>query len=128
MVSGYLDAGDLVGARYVLEAMPFRGIETWNLMISGFCKAGEIEIAEELFNRTTIMDGYIKSGNIDRARSLFDQMPKKNMISWSIMIGGYAKNGQPRNALELYKSFKEQGIKPDETFKMGLLAVRNSRY
>ena len=51
------------------------------------------------------MDGYIKSGNVDRAKSLFDQKPKKNLISWSIMIGGYAKNGEPCNALELYKSF-----------------------
>ncbi|KAK2647155.1 hypothetical protein Ddye_022350 [Dipteronia dyeriana] len=58
---GFMDAGDFVGARYVFEATPFRGIETWNLMISGFCKAGEIEIAEELFNR----------------------MPDRNVVSWT---------------------------------------------
>ncbi|KAL5785688.1 hypothetical protein ACOSQ2_008080 [Xanthoceras sorbifolium] len=132
MVSGYLDAGDLVGARYVFEAMPIRGVETWNLMISGFCKAGEMEVAEEFFNRmpdrnvvswSTMIDGYLKSGNVDHARCLFDQMPKKNLVTWSIMIGGYAKNGQPRNALELYKWFKEQEIKPDETFILGIISA-----
>ncbi|KAH7573880.1 hypothetical protein JRO89_XS03G0219900 [Xanthoceras sorbifolium] len=134
MVSGYVnnDAGDLVGARYVFEAMPIRGVETWNLMISGFCKAGEMEVAEEFFNRmpdrnvvswSTMIDGYLKSGNVDHARCLFDQMPKKNLVTWSIMIGGYAKNGQPRNALELYKWFKEQEIKPDETFILGIISA-----
>ncbi|KAK1591863.1 hypothetical protein Q3G72_014832 [Acer saccharum] len=39
------------------------------------------------------------------------------------MIGGYAINGQPRNVLELYKSFKEQGIKPDETFILGIISA-----
>ncbi|XP_031272439.1 pentatricopeptide repeat-containing protein At4g02750-like [Pistacia vera] len=132
MVSGYVNAGDPVSARFIFEAMPIRGIETWNLMILGFCKAGEIELAKDYFNRmperndvswTIMVDGYIKSGNIDHARCFFDQMPAKNLVSWSTMISGYAKNGQPRNALELYNCLKGQGIKPDETFILGIISA-----
>lgn len=101
-------------------------------MISGFCKAGEIEDAREYFNKmpdrnvasgTIMIDGYVKAGDVDRARCLFDKMPEKNLVTWSVMIGGYARNRQPRNALELYNQFKEHGIKPDETFILGIITA-----
>ncbi|KAF8400104.1 hypothetical protein HHK36_015979 [Tetracentron sinense] len=56
-------------------------------------------------------------------RCLFDQMTEKNPISWSTMTTGYAKNGQPRHALELFKQFKEQGIKLDETLVLAIISA-----
>ncbi|KAE8686736.1 AUX/IAA transcriptional regulator family protein [Hibiscus syriacus] len=132
MVSGYMDVGDVDSARSVFEAMPARDAGTWNSMISGFCKAGKREVAKEFFDKmpcknvaswTIIIDGYVKAGDVSNGRCLFDLMPEKNLVSWSTMIGGYARNGCPCDALELYKQFKKQGIKPDETFVLGIISA-----
>ncbi|EEF45188.1 pentatricopeptide repeat-containing protein, putative [Ricinus communis] len=132
MVSAYMSVGNLVAARNLFELMPIHDVGTWNLMISGCCKAGEMDAAKEFFDRmqernvaswVMIIDGYIKVGDVDAARSVFDQMPEKNLVAWSTMIGGYAKTGHPYSSLKLYKTFKEQGIKPDETFALGIISA-----
>ncbi|KAJ0035016.1 hypothetical protein Pint_24690 [Pistacia integerrima] len=130
----FIRCGKVDFARRLFDEMEEKDVVSWNTMVSGygFCKAGEIELAKDYFNRmpernaaswTIMVDGYIKSGNIDHARCIFDQMPEKNLVSWSTMISGYAKNGQPRNALELYNCLKGQGIKPDETFILGIISA-----
>ncbi|XP_057958451.1 pentatricopeptide repeat-containing protein At4g02750-like [Malania oleifera] len=132
MLSGYMDTGDLISACCVFEAMPIHDIVTWNIMISGFCKAGELGSARDIFNKmlkrnvvswTMMIDGYIKAGDINEAKCLFDQMPERNLVSWSTMIGGFAKNRQPHCALEMFGRFKEEGIKPDETFILEIISA-----
>ncbi|KAL4308187.1 hypothetical protein GQ457_01G022230 [Hibiscus cannabinus] len=132
MVSGYMDVGDVDSARSVFEAMPARDARAWNSMISGFCKVRKMDAAKEFFDKmpcktvaswSMMIDGYVKAGDVSSGRCLFDQMPEKNLVSWSTMIGGYARNGQPCDALELYKQFKKQGIKPDETFVLGIISA-----
>ncbi|XP_022760222.1 pentatricopeptide repeat-containing protein At4g02750-like [Durio zibethinus] len=132
MVSGYIDVGDLDSALSVFDAMPVRDAGTWNLMIAGYCKAGEMEIARDFFDKmqgknvaswTIMIDGYVRAGDVSSGRCLFDQMPEKNLVSWSTMIGGYARNGRPCDSLELYEQFKKQGIKPDETFVLGVISA-----
>lgn len=132
MVSGYVDVGELDAAHLLFETTPVRDVGMWNLMISGFCKVGDMEKSKEYFEKmphknvsswTIMVDGYAKSGNMNEARHLFDQMPEKNLVSWSAIIGGYAKNGQPHAALKLFECFKETGIKPDETFILGIISA-----
>ncbi|KAK6254845.1 hypothetical protein SCA6_016150 [Theobroma cacao] len=132
MVSGYMDVGDLGSAQSIFEAMPVRDAGTWNLMIAGYCKVGEMEVAKDFFDKmprkniaswTIMIDGYVKAGDVSTGRCLFDQMPEKNLVSWSTMIGGYARNGQPCDALELYKQFKKQGVKPDEAFVLAIISA-----
>ncbi|KAA8527696.1 hypothetical protein F0562_035435 [Nyssa sinensis] len=106
MVSGYMDAGDLDTASFLFEAMPNRDVRTWNLMISGFCKAGELESAKDYFKK----------------------MANRNVASWAIMIDGYIKAGDINSASlvvlwKLFECFKEQGIRPDETFILGIISA-----
>ncbi|XP_074556798.1 pentatricopeptide repeat-containing protein At2g13600-like isoform X2 [Curcuma longa] len=42
---------------------------------------------------TALIDMYSKSGNLKYARIIFDQMGKKNKVSWTSMINGYAVHG-----------------------------------
>ncbi|KAK1591504.1 hypothetical protein Q3G72_008772 [Acer saccharum] len=79
----------------------------------------------DLIVQNSVLDLFMRCGETDFARWAFDEMDEKDVVSWNTMVSGYgyAKNGQPRNALELYKSFKEQGIKPDETFILGIISA-----
>ncbi|KAK4775682.1 hypothetical protein SAY87_023643 [Trapa incisa] len=132
MIAGYMDTGNLVEAHRLFDSMPSRDVRTWNLMLLGFVKSGDIEYAEEFFTKmpeknvaswAIMIDGHMKSSNLGLARQLFDQMPSRNLVSWSIMIGGYVRNGEPHMALEMYECFKKQGIKPDDTFILGIISA-----
>ncbi|XP_031742497.1 pentatricopeptide repeat-containing protein At3g46790, chloroplastic, partial [Cucumis sativus] len=52
---------------------------------------------------TTLMDMYARFGCVSYASAVFDEMPVKNVVSWSAMIACYAKNGKPYEALELFR-------------------------
>ncbi|KAK1593011.1 hypothetical protein Q3G72_034423 [Acer saccharum] len=79
----------------------------------------------DLIVQNSVLDLFMRCGETDFVRWAFDEMDEKDVVSWNTMVSGYgyAKNGHPRNALELYKSFKEQGIKPDETFILGIISA-----
>ncbi|KAL0533633.1 hypothetical protein IC582_027674 [Cucumis melo] len=52
---------------------------------------------------TTLVDMYARFGCVSYASAVFDEMPVKNVVSWSAMIACYAKNGKPYEALELFR-------------------------
>nr|XP_043613782.1 pentatricopeptide repeat-containing protein At5g66520-like [Erigeron canadensis]XP_043613783.1 pentatricopeptide repeat-containing protein At5g66520-like [Erigeron canadensis] len=79
-------------ASNLFDEMPERSIVTWNTMITGFSR----------------------SGNVDKARTLFDEMPLKNVGSWSAMIAAYVNSGDRRKGLGLFgKMVVDEKIKPD---------------
>nr|CAD1834238.1 unnamed protein product [Ananas comosus var. bracteatus] len=42
-----------------------------------------------------MLSGYAKSGELGVARELFDEMPERNLVSWSALIAGYVQSGRP---------------------------------
>ncbi|KAD4584641.1 hypothetical protein E3N88_22242 [Mikania micrantha] len=57
----------------------------------------------DVFVGSSVVDMYSKCGKIEDARKLFDEMPMKNVVSWSGMIYGYAQLGENEEALWLFK-------------------------
>ncbi|OVA20561.1 Pentatricopeptide repeat [Macleaya cordata] len=57
------------------------------------------------------------------ARVLFDSMPERNLVSWTAMITGYAQNGRPNEALELFRGMEKARIKPDAVTMTGVISA-----
>lgn len=57
----------------------------------------------DLFVSSALIDMYSKCGQLADARKLFDQIPQKNVVSWTSMIIGYVQNDLPREAILLFK-------------------------
>nr|AKH05211.1 chlororespiratory reduction 2 [Hypseocharis bilobata] len=55
---------------------------------------------------TTLVDMYARFGCVSCASFVFDEMPVRNVVSWSAMIACYAKNGKPFEALELFREME----------------------
>ncbi|KAI3498686.1 hypothetical protein L1887_34463 [Cichorium endivia] len=55
---------------------------------------------------SALIDMYAKCARIEDARTVFDGMNVKNVFSWTSMIDGYGKNGDPKEALELFEQMK----------------------
>lgn len=57
----------------------------------------------DVFVGSSMVDMYAKCGEIRDARKVFDQMPERNVVSWSGMIYGYTQLGEDEEALRLFK-------------------------
>ncbi|GAV57288.1 PPR domain-containing protein/MatE domain-containing protein [Cephalotus follicularis] len=57
----------------------------------------------DVFVASSLVDMYAKCGEIAIARKVFDEMPHRNVVSWSGMISGYAQLGEDEEALKLFK-------------------------
>ncbi|GAB4848635.1 Pentatricopeptide repeat-containing protein At3g26782, mitochondrial [Ancistrocladus abbreviatus] len=59
----------------------------------------------DLFVSSALIYMYSKCGELRDARLLFDEIPQRNVVSWTSMIAGYVQNDDPREALLLFKEF-----------------------
>ncbi|KAA8521554.1 hypothetical protein F0562_012227 [Nyssa sinensis] len=62
-------------------------------------------------------------GGIEFARMLFDEMPKLDSVSWSAMIGGYARLGMSTDAVGLFRKMQISGVRPDEITMVSVLSA-----
>lgn len=88
-------------ARLFFDNMPIRDAISWNSMIAG----------------------YVKVGDVMAARELFDMMPGKNVISWSILLDGYVSHGNPLEALKLFKQMLLEHVKVDKVAVVAALSA-----
>ncbi|KAI3848862.1 hypothetical protein MKX03_034248 [Papaver bracteatum] len=66
---------------------------------------------------------YSKCGNIQSARKVFDAMRHPDLVSWSSLIGGFAQNGRPEEALRYFELLLKSGTKPDHITFVGVLSA-----
>ncbi|KAA8515157.1 hypothetical protein F0562_018336 [Nyssa sinensis] len=73
---------------------------------------------------SALIDMYSKCGRIEDARRIFDHMAERNVFSWTSMIDGYGKNGNPNEALELFSTMqREHCIQPNYVTFLGALSA-----
>ncbi|KAJ7976297.1 Pentatricopeptide repeat-containing protein [Quillaja saponaria] len=79
----------------------------------------------DVFVSSALIDMYSKCGELKDARILFDEIPIRNVVSWTTMIVGYVQNGNAHQALCLFKQFliEESGNKVDEQVFIDSIAV-----
>lgn len=96
----YANSGFLSEARKLFdESSESDDVVSWNSMIMGLSKSGEL----------------------GEAIRLFDKMPLRNPVSWNTMISGYVRNGRFLEGLELFGKMQEEGIEPSEYTMVSLL-------
>ncbi|XWS64817.1 hypothetical protein CRYUN_Cryun05aG0036600 [Craigia yunnanensis] len=100
LVNMYVESGGLAECKKVFDEMPEKNHVTWNVMITGLAKQGEIEFA----------------------RFLFERMPDRNIVSWSGMIDGYTRMNRYREALCLFRRMvADDRVEPCEITVLAIL-------
>eukprot|EP01018_Ginkgo_biloba_P007740 Gb_39702 [translate_table: standard] len=80
----------------------------------------------DVFVESVLVDMYAKCGSMEKASVVFDKMRKRDTVSWTTMIAGYAQNGRGVEALKLFHQMQLAGLKPDsKTFSSVLPACSN---
>ncbi|CAL1408935.1 unnamed protein product [Linum trigynum] len=74
-----------------------------------------------VYVNNNLITAYAKLGGLDHARQTFDEMPQRNVVSWTAMIDGYVNAGLDDEALGLLIECIENGTRANgKTFVCGL--------
>ncbi|CAA0829879.1 Pentatricopeptide repeat-containing protein [Striga hermonthica] len=80
-------------------------------------------LGSDLFVRTSLLNFYTKCDEIGPARKVFDEMADRSVVTWSAMIGGYARAGCVNEALELFREMQRGGVEPDEVTMVSVISA-----
>ncbi|KAG9441960.1 hypothetical protein H6P81_017814 [Aristolochia fimbriata] len=67
-----------------------------------------------LFLRNHLLNAYCKCGQLGAGLQLLDEMPERNVVSWSAMIAGFVQSGYPAEAVSLFQQLQRDGVRPNE--------------
>ncbi|KAH9748973.1 pentatricopeptide repeat-containing protein [Citrus sinensis] len=137
MISGFMSQGFVEDAEEIFRKTVEKDIVVYNAMIEGYSisietarKALEVHCQliknvffEDVKLGSALVDMYAKCGKIDDARRVFDHMQQKNVFTWTSMIDGYGKNGNPNQALELFCMMQECCVQPNYVTFLGALSA-----
>ncbi|KAK6123632.1 hypothetical protein DH2020_042631 [Rehmannia glutinosa] len=85
-------------------------------------KTSKVE-SDSLFIHNHLVNAYVKLGDIGNGLRLFDEMPEKNVVSWTVLIAGFVQKGFPTEAVSLFSDMHTSNIRPNEfTFVSALHA------
>ncbi|XP_066400562.1 pentatricopeptide repeat-containing protein At2g41080-like [Miscanthus floridulus] len=66
--------------------------------------------AADRFTANHLLLAYADLGDFLAARGVFDRIPKPNVMSWNILIGGYVKNGDLETARKLFDEMPARNV------------------
>ncbi|KAJ7538802.1 hypothetical protein O6H91_11G063600 [Diphasiastrum complanatum] len=143
MIAGYAQKGLGKEALALYEQMKQEGMQpnnvTFILLLKACASLGALEQGKQLHSEiikrgfqsdvvvgSTLVDMYAKCGCIEDARELFNNMSERDVVSWNVMLAGYAPNELGKEALALYEQMKQEGMQPNNvTFVLLLKACAN---
>lgn len=64
----------------------------------------------DTFIGTALVDTYAKCGEMEDSRVVFDGMMKRNTVTWTTVIAGYARNGVGTEAINLFRVMQRRKI------------------
>lgn len=138
MISGYAESDRPTEALKLFNEMQISGIRpdqiTMLSVISACAHLGALDQAkwihifvdkngfsDVLSINNALIDMYAKCGSLENAHRLFNDIPQRNVISWTSMITGLAMHGDGKSALRLFNQMKTERVEPNEVTFVGVL-------
>eukprot|EP01018_Ginkgo_biloba_P004839 Gb_17077 [translate_table: standard] len=131
MIRGYATNGNCEEALQIYCQMQLASIEPNNLTFPFVLKAcaglsalreGKVihyhilrtGFESDVYVTTALVNMYVKCGSLENARIVFDKISQRNVVLWTSMISGYARNGHASDALSLFHQMQLTDVKPSE--------------
>ncbi|CAA0815488.1 Tetratricopeptide repeat (TPR)-like superfamily protein [Striga hermonthica] len=129
MISGYVKTGMHIDACELFLEMWARGFELngYNIasLLTALSKSGSMLleglqihslllksglIQDDVYVGTSLLHFYGGYGLIHEARVLFEDMPEKNVVSWTSLMVNYANGGLYHEVVDLYLRMRREGV------------------
>ncbi|GMN54209.1 hypothetical protein TIFTF001_023332 [Ficus carica] len=88
-------------ARKVFDDMRERNVVSWN----------------------SLLKGYMRCGDVAAAQQVFAEMPERNVVSWTTMVAGCVKHGRSRQALSLFHYMRKAQVGLDQVALLAALSA-----
>ncbi|KAF3436939.1 hypothetical protein FNV43_RR19692 [Rhamnella rubrinervis] len=128
MMSGYVRVGMYLEAIGFFREVRDRGLKPSGFLISSLITACDksactfieglqvhgyvvkIGLLSDVFVGTSLLHFYCTYGHASDAQKLFEEMPDRNVVTWTSLIVGYSDNGELGKAVDIYKRMRHENI------------------
>ncbi|XP_020263990.1 pentatricopeptide repeat-containing protein At3g24000, mitochondrial-like [Asparagus officinalis] len=136
MISVYAQTGNIKETWGLFNQMLVEGFEANEITLSCMANSSnellqgmmihglviKIGLIEDEIIGASLIDMYARLNSLVDAQKLFDVKPRSEMGSWNSLILGYAKNGYPREALNLFYRLRDhRNLCPNSISFLGAL-------
>ncbi|XP_010916776.1 putative pentatricopeptide repeat-containing protein At3g05240 [Elaeis guineensis] len=80
-------------------------------------------LESDMFVMTGFINLYAGCGEISIAREIFDEMPRRDVVSWTSMLSGYAQVNRLDEAFLLFNEMRLTGVEPNMVTSMSLFSA-----
>ncbi|CAL5388089.1 unnamed protein product [Camellia sinensis] len=87
------------------------------------CLAIKTGFFTNVYIGSSLISFYCKCGELGSGYQVFDEMPMRNVVSWTTMITGFAQEWKIDMCLELYHRMRNSTAKPNEFTLTSLLSA-----
>jgi len=78
------------------------------VQVHGFvAKSG---LLSDVYVSTAILHLYGVYGLVSCSRKVFEEMPDRNVVSWTSLMVGYSDKGEPEEVIDIYKGMRGEGV------------------
>ncbi|XP_014513699.1 pentatricopeptide repeat-containing protein At4g38010 [Vigna radiata var. radiata] len=137
LISGYVKAGLFNEAIALFLRMDVEPNVATFVSILGACgKLGCLNLGKgihglglkclfgkELVVCNAVLDMYMKCESVTDGRQMFDEIPEKDIISWTSMISGLVQCQYPSESLDLFCQMQGSGFEPDGVILTSVLSA-----
>ncbi|KAH7284770.1 hypothetical protein KP509_34G069900 [Ceratopteris richardii] len=131
LIKGYVENGhhDLSFScfKQMKEKGPLPNGTTVVCLLESCGVTGDLDKAEEVYAQVirqnllendllvgnSVVNVYVQCGDLQRAQEVFLALPAWNIISWNVLIAGYAEHGYSKISLYYYEQMKLAGFSPN---------------
>ena len=138
MVTGYAQEGDSEEAGSLFFAMLREGVKPDKVMymslLNAFQNHEKLDLGKEVHAHAidagvvadvrvgnALISMYARCGSMEDALQVFNDMPKRDVVTWTTLIAQFSHTGQGNEALKFFKRMEHEGVKPDRVTYISVL-------
>ncbi|KAI3802572.1 hypothetical protein L1987_30710 [Smallanthus sonchifolius] len=96
-----------------------------SLLVTAYISFNNLNFARQLLNEVPhwkfklvssnlIISSLMKMGDVDIAKKVFVKMPKRDLVTWNSMIGGFVRNARFDEAFRFFRKMLSSNMEPDK--------------
>ncbi|KAL4194268.1 hypothetical protein AMTRI_Chr05g58510 [Amborella trichopoda] len=105
----------------VISSVAMMGVEELGKEVHGYVIGFGLEPEVSISN--ALIQMYVDMGKLHHGLDVFRRMRHRDVVSWTAIISGYAKNGFYQKALNAFEEMRSEGTEPDEVTIAVVLSV-----
>ncbi|KAF7146979.1 hypothetical protein RHSIM_Rhsim03G0142600 [Rhododendron simsii] len=125
LITSIIRRGELGLAHALFDRLPNQNVVSWTDIIDGYARMNQHEVTLSVFWTMVGKDAYSKCGCMESVVKVFGFMDakKKNLVSWTSIISGFAMHGMRKQAVHSFKSMENKCLKQNRVTFLSILSA-----